>query len=100
MIPISKKEIKVEKNENGFVVGESPKLVINLKTEEHFIVMGERKIPYRNQIAFSEDLLRGKRQAVLETAIRYHYEKACEIAQNMVKAEEYRKQLLKERKNL
>lgn len=94
MIPVNKKEIKVEKNDNGFIIGESPKLVVNLKTGEHWIFLGEKRIPYRKKIVFSEDLLDGKRQPVLETVIRYHYEKACEISRNMVKAEEYRRKVL------
>ena len=35
----------------------------------------------------------GKRRSVLETAIQYHYEKACEIARNTVKAEAYRRKV-------
>lgn len=93
MVPVNKKEIKVEKKNIGFVVGEFPKLVINLQTGEHWIFLGEKKIPYKKKIAFSEDLLHGKRRSVLETAIQYHYEKACEIARNTVKAEAYRRKV-------
>lgn len=87
---IVEKTITVERKGDILVIGASPQLVVDLKTQNHYIQVGMEKIPYKKSVHFSEDLLRGERKQVLETAVRYHYETACNIVQGMVKAEEFR----------
>lgn len=80
----------VERNGDVLVIGDSPQLVVNLRTQEHYILAGMKKFPYKKSVRFSEDLLKGERREVFRTAVRYHYENACGIVQGMIKAEEFR----------
>ena len=64
--------------------------VVNLKSQENYIETGSRKIPYRKKIQFSRDLLEGKRQNVFQTAVRYYYQQACQVAEGMRIAQQYR----------
>lgn len=82
--------ITVKKNGDILVIGKTPQLVVDLKTQNNYIQMGSKRIPYRKQVLLSGDLLRGRRKNVFRTAIQYHYEAACNIAQGSVKAEQYR----------
>lgn len=79
------------KQEGGLLyIGDSPQLVVNLKTQEHYIQVGKKRIPYRREISFSRDLLQGKRKQVLKTAVEYYYEQACDVARGMEIAEAFR----------
>lgn len=70
-------------------IGNHPQLVINLDTQENYIQTDEKEIPYRKTVEISPDLLEGKRKPVMKTAIRYYYQQACQIADDMKIAEEY-----------
>ena len=82
--------VKVERKQDILTIGTSPKLVVNLKSQENYIETEARKIPYRRTIQFSRDLLEGKRQNVFQTAVDYYYRQACEVAEGMKIAEQYR----------
>lgn len=75
------------------VIGESPQLIVNLDSQENYIVVDGEKHPYLREVALSEDLLEGKRQNVLESAVWYYYDQACRIAEGMKAAREYRSKL-------
>lgn len=83
--------LKIEKQGDLLVIGEEPQLVICLKTQDHYIKTGAKKIPYKRKILLSQDLLEGKREQVLETAVRYYYKQASSIVQGIAMAEEFKK---------
>ncbi len=85
-----RKAIRVNRRGDVLVIGENPKLVVDLETQDNYIQVGQRRIPYKKSVHLSRDLLNGERKLVFGTAIRYHYETACSIAQGMMKAEEFR----------
>lgn len=64
---------------------------VNLISQENYILVDGQKQPYLRKVAFSRDLLEGKRENVLESAVNYYYTQACEIAQGMKIAAEYRR---------
>lgn len=72
------------------IIGEFPQLVVDLKTQKNYIKTKNRTIPYYREVAFSEDLLAGKRENVLTTAVNYYYRQACEVAAGIEAAEAYR----------
>lgn len=84
-------EYNVELNGAKLYIGDSPKLMIDLETQRNFIHYENEDIPYKKEIRISPDLLRGKRPEVFETAVKYYYQQACEIAEGIRIAREYGK---------
>ena len=80
----------VKREGDILTIGESPQLVVNLKTQDNYVQDGKGKIPYKRKVLLSEDLLQGKRKNVLETAARYYYHHACGVADGIRLAEKYR----------
>ena len=72
-------------------IGESPQLVVNMKTQENFIYYKDEIFPYKKEVRLSSDLLHGKRAKVLRTALNYYYQDAVEIAEGLIVAREYGK---------
>lgn len=83
-------EVQVIKNGNLLVIGESPKLIVDLDSQQNYIEYEGKKIPYQREIAFSADLLSGKRKNVFRTALNYYYEQACRMVEGLKIAEQYR----------
>lgn len=84
-------EYNVELDGEKLYIGDSPELVIDLKTQRNFIRYEGEDIPYKKEIRISTDLLQGKRSEVFETAVKYYYQQACEIAEGIQIAREYGK---------
>ena len=84
-------EYNVELDGEKLYIGDSPKLMIDLKTQKNFIRYEDEEIPYKKEIRISPDLLQGKRPEVFETAVKYYYQQACEIAEGIQIAREYGK---------
>ncbi len=72
-------------------IGVSPQLVVDLKNQKNYIEVEGIKIPYKKEVHFSDDLLAGKRKNVYQTAVRYYYRQACDVAEGMEAAVKYRK---------
>ncbi|MBS6195777.1 MAG: hypothetical protein KH828_09370 [Clostridiales bacterium] len=85
------KEVEVTIHGRKMMIGQSPQLIVDLDTQENYIKIQERKIPYRRNIQFSPDLLSGKRKNVFHSAVNHYYKQACEVAEGIMVAEEYRK---------
>lgn len=85
------KEVEVTINGREMLIGKSPQLIVDLDTQENYIKVQERKIPYRKKIQFSQDLLSGKRKNVFQSAVNHYYKQACEVAEGIRIAETYRK---------
>lgn len=85
-------KISVKISEDKIIIGQAPKpqLVIDLEKQENCIITEDRTIPYRRKVLLSPDLLCGKRQDVLLSALGYYYSQACGIARDMKLVEEYR----------
>lgn len=64
------------------IIGEAPRLVVDLAGGENYIEIDDQKIPYRKEIRFSPDLLEGKRQNVMRTAVLYYYSRACRVVED------------------
>ncbi|MCI8638210.1 MAG: hypothetical protein HFG41_03460 [Coprococcus sp.] len=82
--------IKIKREGNLIVLGESPQLIVDLQTQRNFIKTHEEAIPYRRKVEFSDDLLAGKRKQVMDTAVRYYYRQACEVVEGIKVAGAYR----------
>ena len=84
--------------EEGAVLVKKAEKKIPMKIEDGKLYIGdmpqirteERLISYKKRIELSPDLLAGKRANVLQTALEYYYTQACEIAEGIKIAEEYR----------
>lgn len=74
------KQIQVQRTGSKLEVGIHPKLVIDLDGGENYIETECQKIPYRKNIRISQDLLRGKRNNVMQTVMNHYYAQACNIA--------------------
>ena len=72
-------------------IGDSPVLVVDPKTQKNYIHCEKEDIPFKKEIRLSPDLLQGKRPKVLNTALNYYYQTACEIAEETRIAREYGK---------
>lgn len=77
--------------EDCILVGELPRLVVNLKTQKHVLEFSDKKEAYPEKIFLSPDLLRGERCQVLQSAMDYYYRRACRYAQDMEAARQYRR---------
>ncbi len=84
------KKIEMRQEGNRLIIGDSPQLIVNLDSQENYIVAEGKKRPYRREVALSRDLLEGKRRNVLESAVDYYYDQACRVAEGMLVAEAYR----------
>ena len=85
-------KVKVERKGDLLLIGEEPQLVIDLVNQKNYILTQGKKILYMREVCFSPDLLAGKRQNVFETAVRYFYNHACQVACGTQLAEAYRAQ--------
>lgn len=85
--------IEIKRQGNSIVIGDSPQLIVDLKTQKNYIRVEGMEIPYRRKIEFSDDLLAGKRKQVMDTAVRYYYRQACEVAEGMKVAKAYREKM-------
>ena len=84
-------QIKVIRTGDILRIGVSPQVIVNLENQENYIEINGRRMPYKKEIHFSDDLLDGKRKNVYRTAVRYYYRQACAVAEGMAAAVEYRK---------
>lgn len=84
------KTITVKRQGNTIVIGDSPQLIVDLETQQNYILAYGKKIPYKREVRFSGDLLSGKRKNVYETAVRHYYQQACTVAEGIKIAEVYR----------
>lgn len=82
-------EYNIEIKGNRLYIGYSPQLIVDLKTQKNFIRCKNENIPYKKEIRLSPDLLMGKRPEVFNTAVKYYYQQACEIADGIQIAREY-----------
>lgn len=82
--------IKMRREGNLLFIGESPLLIVNINSQENYLVFNGKRHIYRREVALSRDLLEGKRNNVLKTAVNYYYAQACRIAEGLKIAEEYR----------
>lgn len=87
------RKLRVERKENILTIGVEPQLIVDLKKQKNYIKMQDRMIPYYREVAFSDDLLSGKRKPVFETAVNYYYRQACSVAEGMKAAEQYRSKM-------
>lgn len=87
------KAITVQRDGNTLFIGENPMLVVNLISQQNYIVDDQERIPYMREVAFSEDLINGERKNVFESAIKYYYVKACEVYEGMKVARAYREKM-------
>lgn len=83
--------VKVTVFPDKLVIGESPRLVVDLSGKGNYIETEHQRIPYKKQIRLSRDLLEGKRGNVLQTAAAYYYEQACGVARGYQMLEELRR---------
>ena len=72
-------------------IGEAPVLVVDMQTQENYVHYEKEDIPFKKEVKLSPDLLQGKRPNVLNTALNYYYQTACEIAEETRFAREYGK---------
>lgn len=82
-------KITIKKSGDTMIIGDHPQLVVNLKNQKNFINVNGKKIPYKREVAFSKDLLEGKRKAVFDTAIKHYYRQACQVAEGYLFVEKY-----------
>ena len=87
------KNIGIQRQKDRLIIGDMPQLVVDLKDQNNYIITQDRTIPYRSRVELSADLLAGKREAVMRTAINYYYAQACQVAEGMKIAEEYRRKV-------
>ena len=90
LVKEAEKKIPMKIEEGKLYIGDMPQLIVDLDTQENYIRTEERLISYKKRIELSPDLLTGKRANVLQTALEYYYTQACEVAEGIKIAEEYR----------
>lgn len=90
LVKEAEKKIPMKMKDGKLCIGDMPQLIVDLDTQENYIRTAERLISYKKRIELSPDLLAGKRENVLETALEYYYTQACEVLEDMKIAEEYR----------
>lgn len=86
---MEQRKILVRREGAKVYIGEMPQLVVDLQTQENYIIYSEGKIPYHREIGLSEDLLAGKRANVLDTAIKHYYHQACLVVKGKQFADAY-----------
>ena len=72
------------------IIGDGTQLIVDLKNQRNYIKVRGQLLPYYRKILFSNDLLKGKREQVMNTAVRYYYYQACEVAKGLEIAKDYR----------
>lgn len=82
-------KIKIQVIHDKLIVGEIPRLVIDLNGGENYLETENQKIPYRKKIGISRDLIQGKRSNVMQTAMMYYYQQASRIAEGYKKIADY-----------
>lgn len=82
-------EYNIEIKGNRLYIGDSPQLIVDLKSQKNFIRCKNENIPYKKKIRLSPDLLMGKRPEVFNTAVKYYYQQACEVAEGIQIARAY-----------
>lgn len=87
---ICTEKLKIRYEDDKLFIGENPRLVADLKSQNNYVEINGRKIPYHREIQLSEDLLEGKRANVFQTAVKYYYRQACSTAEGVLIAEKYR----------
>ena len=85
--------LTVKRSGNTLVIGEQPQLIVDLKEQKNFIYVNDKKIPYKKEVALSEDLLEGKRKVVYESAVKHYYREACRVAEGYLFAEKHLPQM-------
>ena len=85
--------LTVKRSGNTLVIGEQPQLIVDLKEQKNFIYVNDKKIPYKKEVALSEDLLEGKRKAVYESAVKHYYREACRVAEGYLFVEKHLQQM-------
>ena len=90
--------IRIQVSDDKLIVGEMPKLVIDLKGEENYIETKGQRIPYRKRIRVSRDLLQGKRANVMQTAMMHYYRQASDIAEGYKKLADYGETIIRRKK--
>lgn len=87
---VQTEKLQVKYEDDKLFIGENPQLVVDLKTQNNYIEVDDRKIPYHREIQLSKDLLEGKRANVFQTAVNHYYKQACSVAEGVLIAEKYR----------
>lgn len=85
--------LTVKRSGNTLVIGEQPQLIVDLKEQKNFIYVNDKKIPYKKEVALSEDLLEGKRRDVYESAVKHYYREACRVAEGYLFVEKHLQQM-------
>ena len=85
------KSLSMKILDSKLYIGESPQLVVDMKNQNNYIHYENEDFPYKKEVRLSPELLQGKRERVLQTALRYYYEDAIEIAEALQIAREYGK---------
>ena len=85
--------LTVKRSRNTLVIGEQPQLIVDLKEQKNFIYVNDKKIPYKKEVALSEDLLEGKRKDVYESAVKHYYREACRVAEGYLFVEKHLQQM-------
>lgn len=85
--------LTVKRSGNTLVIGEQPQLIVDLKEQKNFIYVNDKKIPYKKEVALSEDLLEGKRKDVYESAVKHYYREACRVAEGYLFVEKHLQQM-------
>ena len=57
-------KINVKRDGNILTIGDTPQLVVDLENQKNYIAFADNQVPYHQEIAFSEDILAGKRENV------------------------------------
>lgn len=84
-------KVKFIRDGDKLIIGDDVQLIVDLKNQRNYIKVQEQVLPYYKKILFSNDLLEGKREQVMNTAVRYYYHQACEVARGLEIAKAYRK---------
>lgn len=85
--------VKFIRDGDKLIVGDDTQLIVNLKNQRNYIKVQGQLIPYYRKVLFSDDLLAGKRKQVMNTAVRYYYHQACEVAKGLEIAKNYRQRV-------
>ena len=85
--------LTVKRSGNTLVIGEQPQLIVDLKEQMNFIYVNDKIIPYKKEVALSEDLLEGKRKDVYESAVKHYYREACRVAEGYMFVEKHLQQM-------
>lgn len=75
--------VKFTRDGDKLIIGDDMQLIVDLKNQRNYIKVQGRLIPYDRKVLFSDDLLAGKRKQVMNTAVRYYYHQACEVAKGL-----------------